>query len=156
DAGLRAAELLVLVERTHPWAILQAPLDRDRLAAALRDALASAMEGPPTELTQRFVRPPAPSFEKLISDPLTGVEGYHHLRWRLDEELEPAARYSRPLPLALIDLDDLRGLNDRHGREVGDWALKQVAAAVLSSARPLDRVGRWAGGLFALILPETQ
>src|SRR5262249_22718435 len=91
-----------------------------------------------------------------VSDPLTGAYGYHYLRLRLDEELERTARYSRPLSLILLDVDDLRSINDRHGREVGDLALKFVAATLMAGAREVDRVGRWAGGTFAMLLPETS
>jgi diguanylate cyclase (GGDEF)-like protein len=61
----------------------------------------------------------------------------------------------RPLSLVLVDVDDLRGINDRWGRTVGDFALRQVASALTAGARMVDRVGRWSGGTFALVLPET-
>jgi diguanylate cyclase (GGDEF)-like protein len=57
--------------------------------------------------------------------------------------------------LVLVDLDDLRGINDRHGREVRDLALRHVSATLMAGARAVDRVGRWAGGTLALLLPET-
>ena len=149
--------VLAIVERAHPWAIVTDPLEGGRLVAALRDALASVAEGHTTELTQRVQRPTQapPDFEKLVSDRLTGADVYHYMRLRLEEELERASRYSRPLSLVLIDLDDLRGLNDRYGRASGDYALKQIASTLISGARAVDRVGRWAGGAFALMLPET-
>jgi diguanylate cyclase (GGDEF)-like protein len=98
---------------------------------------------------------PPHDFERLTNDRLTGALGYHYLRLRLDEELDRAARYSRPLSLVLVDLDDLRGINDRFGRPAGDFVLAQVASALMSGARMVDRVGRWAGGAFAMVLPET-
>ena len=97
----------------------------------------------------------ASDFERLTTDRLTGALGYHYLRLRLEEELERAARYARPLSLLLCDLDDLRGVNDRYGRPAGDFLLQQVAAVLMSGARMVDRVGRWAGGTFAMLLPET-
>jgi two-component system cell cycle response regulator len=149
--------MLQVVERAHPWAMVPTPLDRLRLAAALREALVSTVDGSQiTDLTRRISAPEArPDFEKLVSDPLTGAHGYHYLRLRLEEELERASRYARPVSLVLIDLDDLRGINDRHGRPAGDLALKQVASMLQAGARAVDRVGRWAGGTFALVLPET-
>jgi diguanylate cyclase (GGDEF)-like protein len=153
---LGEAALLAVIERVHPWAIVSSP---SRLAAPLRDALAATSEGHTTELTQRVMRPPprvAPAdFSSLVCDPLTGADSYHYLRLRLDEELDRASRYSRPVSLVLMDLDDLRGINDRWGREIGDAALKHVATTLQAGARAVDRVGRWAGGTFALLLPET-
>src|SRR5439155_20317354 len=64
-------------------------------------------------------------------------------------------RYTRALSLLLVDLDDLRGLNDRLGRSAGNFALAQVAFSLLTGARSVDCVGRWSGGGFALLLPET-
>ena len=98
---------------------------------------------------------PLADFERLTTDRLTGALGYHYLRLRLDEELERANRYGRALSLVLVDLDDLRGVNDRWGRPAGDHVLTQVAQLLMSGARMVDRVGRWAGGTFAIVLPET-
>lgn len=154
--GLGEADLYQLVERVHPFALVPEPLDEARLAAALREALANSSEGA-ADATHRTIRLPvlAPDFDRLVRDPLTGADGYHYLRLRLDEELERSGRYGRPLALVLIDVDDLRGLNDRAGRAAGDHALRQVAATLMAGARAVDRVGRWAGGAFALVLPET-
>jgi diguanylate cyclase (GGDEF)-like protein len=74
---------------------------------------------------------------------------------RLTEELDRAGRYTRALSLLLVDLDDLRGLNDRLGRAAGDFALAAIAQTLIAGARSVDFVGRWAGGAFALLLPET-
>jgi diguanylate cyclase (GGDEF)-like protein len=157
DDGVGPVQMLQVVERAHPWAMLPSPIERARLTAALREALVSSGDGSQiTDLTRRMPAPEGrPDFEKLVNDPLTGAHGYHYLRLRLEEELERASRYARPVSLVLIDLDDLRGLNDRLGRPAGDLALKQVASMLQAGARAVDRVGRWAGGTFALVLPET-
>jgi diguanylate cyclase (GGDEF)-like protein len=146
-------QILEVVERVHPWAIVREPAN---LVGTVYDALAEAAEAVPTgahHLTRVAQRP---DFDRLIADRLTGALNYHYLRLRLDEELERAARYRRPLSLAFIDVDDLRGINDRHGRVAGDFALQQVAGALAAGARVVDRLGRWAGGSFALVLPETS
>lgn len=151
-----AETLLAAVERVHPWALVPLPLDLPRLTGALRDALACVLEGPPTELTRPVPRPPVERhFDDLVRDRLTGAESFHYLRLRLDEELERSSRYVRPLSLLLVDVDDLRAVNDRFGRGVGDFALREVAYQLASGARAVDRVGRWAAGAFAMLLPET-
>jgi diguanylate cyclase (GGDEF)-like protein len=157
DGRLPPDDLFAVIERVHPWAVVPDPFVPARLQAVLGDALAGSADAQQqTEMTQRIVRPAtAPDFEKLVSDGLTGADNWHYLRLRLDEEVERAARYARPLSLVLVDIDDLRGINDRWGRSAGDYALKQVAAALTSGARQVDRVGRWSGGTFALLLPET-
>jgi diguanylate cyclase (GGDEF)-like protein len=100
-------------------------------------------------------RPFVRDFDGLTRDRLTGVLGYHYFRQRLAQELERAGRYARALSLLLVDVDDLRGLNDRLGRAAGDFALAQVAQLLATGARTVDHAGRWSGGGFALLLPET-
>jgi GGDEF domain-containing protein len=119
--------------------------ERDRLLAALRAVLASAS----------LPAPERPSFERLTTDRLTGALSPPYFRVRLGEELERAARYGRPLSLVLIDVDDLRGVNDRFGRAAGDLVLQQIAQSLLAGARSVDRIGRWAGGAFCMLMPET-
>src|SRR5262249_30173457 len=143
EPGVGERSLLAVVERVHPWAIVA---DVTRLGPPLRDALAATREvgdGPTSEHTMRVMRPAAPppaDFHSMVSDPLTGADSYHYLRLRLDEELERASRYSRPVSLVLVDVDDLRGINDRHGREIGDLALRHVSATLMAGARAVDRV----------------
>jgi diguanylate cyclase (GGDEF)-like protein len=133
--------------------------DVERLAGAIRAALLSRRPRAPVAATpqprEAFARPPARDFETLTRDRLTGALSWHYFRLKLAEELDRAARYTRALSLLLVDLDDLRGLNDRLGRAAGDFALAQVAQALISGARSVDFVGRWSGGGFALLLPET-
>lgn len=100
-------------------------------------------------------RPPARDFEALTRDKLTGALCWHYFQVKMSEELDRAGRYTRPLSLLLVDLDDLRGLNDRLGRAAGDFALAQVAQSLVTGARSVDCIGRWSGGGFALLLPET-
>jgi diguanylate cyclase (GGDEF)-like protein len=94
-------------------------------------------------------------FAGLTTDSLTGVLNYHYLGLRLDEELGRAARYGRPLAVVFVDVDDLGGINDVYDRAAGDFVLTHVAALLAGGVRLVDRVGRWAGGGFAMVLPET-
>lgn len=100
-------------------------------------------------------RPVACSFDELTRDPRRGGLGSHYLRLRLDEEIDRAARYTRPLSLVLVDVDDLGAINDRHGRSVGDEVLAQLMELTTDNARAIDRVGSFSRGGFALVLPET-
>jgi diguanylate cyclase (GGDEF)-like protein len=118
------------------------PAEWSALADAVREALATP-------------RPAPPDFDVVTRDRMTGAQSYHYFRLRLDEELDRAARYQRALSLILLDLDDLRGVNDRLGRAAGDFALAQVALSLTTGARSVDHVGRWSGGGFAIMLPET-
>ena len=145
DEGLAALSPISSAHPSLPRITIVGPVDQveaERLADAIRAVLVHH-------------RPAQHDFEALTRDRLTGALAWHYFRMRLGEELDRAARYSRALSLLLVDLDDLRGLNDRLGRAAGDFALVSVSAALVAGARSVDLVGRWAGGAFALLLPET-
>ncbi|MCG6948241.1 MAG: diguanylate cyclase [Acidobacteria bacterium] len=81
------------------------------------------------------------------SDPLTGCPTRQALRawferWRGDE----------PVSVVLIDVDELRRINERHGHGAGDEALKLVADVLKQSTRPGDLVVRWGGDEFVAVL----
>jgi diguanylate cyclase (GGDEF)-like protein len=67
-----------------------------------------------------------------------------------------AQRYGSPASLVYIDLDDLKGVNDRLGHAAGDAALKAVAERLVSQLRESDIVGRMGGDEFAVILVQAD
>jgi diguanylate cyclase (GGDEF)-like protein len=92
----------------------------------------------------------------LTLDFLTGAVTRRRLEKSLTEEWLRAQRTGAPLSLVLVDIDDFTAYNARHGDEGGDACLKAVADALRAIVqRPTDLMGRWAGGQFALLLPET-
>jgi diguanylate cyclase (GGDEF)-like protein len=81
------------------------------------------------------------------SDPLTGCPTRQALRaWF--ERWDAA----EPVSVVLIDIDELKRINDRHGHDAGDEALRLVAGVLKQSIRPGDLVVRWGGDEFVTVL----
>jgi len=91
-----------------------------------------------------------------ITDELTGLFNYRYLLQRMDEEIERARRFGRPLSLLMIDADDFKLYNDTHGHIAGDGALAELAGVLHSAVRDIDVVCRYGGEEFAVLLPETD
>jgi diguanylate cyclase (GGDEF)-like protein len=85
------------------------------------------------------------------TDGLTGCLNHAAMQDTLRRELERCGRTGGELSLAMIDLDDFKNVNDRHGHQAGDEVLKHVGAALLDSVRSYDVVARYGGDEFAII-----
>jgi len=86
------------------------------------------------------------------TDPVTGCMNHRAMRRRLDEEIGRAMRTDGRLACLLIDLDNFKLVNDRHGHAAGDALLREVAQALMGEFRAFDRVARYGGDEFVVIL----
>jgi diguanylate cyclase (GGDEF)-like protein len=118
-----------------------------QLAQAIADQVALAL--------QRAVL-----FEEIrrlaITDPLTGVFNVRRLESALQDEVSRAKRYSRGMSFLMVDVDNLKSYNDTLGHQRGDVVLSQVASIIDGATRDVDKVFRYGGDEFCVILPETD
>jgi diguanylate cyclase (GGDEF)-like protein len=90
------------------------------------------------------------------TDPVTGCMNHRAMRRRLHEEIGRAMRTGGPLSCLLIDLDNFKLVNDRHGHPAGDRVLREVCQALVGEVRAFDRVARYGGDEFVVILPNAD
>jgi diguanylate cyclase (GGDEF)-like protein len=88
-------------------------------------------------------------------DEMTGLANNRLFDQRLDECVKASRRSGRPLSLLLVDLDRFKAINDAHGHQAGDTALKAAASVIRASIRSVDVAARVGGEEFAVILPDT-
>jgi diguanylate cyclase (GGDEF)-like protein len=93
--------------------------------------------------------------EISMTDGLTGVENRRSLEERLKEMWNHSIRLHEPIALVMCDIDKFKSVNDKYGHQVGDSVLKEIAQLLKDEAREIDRVGRYGGEEFLLILSGT-
>ncbi len=89
-------------------------------------------------------------------DSLTGAYNRSTMNELLAYELERSKRKNKPLSIIFLDIDDFKSINDRYGHEKGDLVLKKVVELMGERLRKSDRLGRWGGEEFLIMLPEAN
>ena len=91
-----------------------------------------------------------------MRDELTGLLNRRAIEEYAEAEFNLTARKERALSVIMLDIDHFKSVNDQFGHKFGDHALQQVAKILKEDLRTYDRIGRWGGEEFILILPDTQ
>jgi diguanylate cyclase (GGDEF)-like protein len=90
------------------------------------------------------------------TDSVAGCLNHRAMRRRLHEEIGRAQRSKGRLSCVIVDLDDFKLVNDRYGHQAGDSVLRQVAQSLMGEFRAFDRVARYGGDEFVVILPNAD
>lgn len=90
------------------------------------------------------------------TDSLTGIPNRRALTDLLDRELHTSERYDTPFAFVILDLDDLKKINDSGGHSLGDLALKRFAQVLKKNARKGDILARYAGDEFVLVMTQSD
>ena len=89
-------------------------------------------------------------------DDLTKLPNRRHFLESLKSEFSRAQQHDRPLSVLMIDADDFKRINDRHGHSAGDDVLRAMAERCQAAVRRSDLVGRLGGEEFAIVLSDTD
>ena len=90
------------------------------------------------------------------TDSLTGIPNRRALTDLLERELHTSERYDTPFAFVILDLDDLKKINDSGGHSLGDLALKRFAQVLKKNARKGDILARYAGDEFVLVMTQSD
>ncbi len=94
--------------------------------------------------------------EMVIRDPITGVYNFRQLHVYLDEEMTRSQRYGHAFCIFIVDVDHFKAVNDNYGHLFGDHVLKKLCEIMQGSLRNTDRLFRYSGKEFLILMPETS
>lgn len=137
-----------LATETPAWTLLPGELARDgplylylTISTAVAFAVFGAVVGELHDVLRR----------SSLADPLTALPNRRHLELLLEYAIARARRRPEPLSLLLLDVDELKRINDSGGHAAGDAALKAVGEALRSVCRRSDLPARISGDEFAVL-----
>jgi two-component system cell cycle response regulator len=96
------------------------------------------------------------AIQAAITDKLTGAYNRGYLQHYLKNELMKSDRHHHPVSLLMIDIDDLKIVNDTYGHLAGDRLLKEIASELRKCIREIDVLARYGGDEFTIILTHTS
>ncbi len=154
SVGSFAMLLLPLVAGNQVMGVVQ--LERDAPGAFThRDLTRIQSLASQAAATLANVRAHQNVYSQAVTDALTGLFNRRHMQTVLADERRRAQRYGHPLSVIMLDVDGFKSYNDTYGHVQGDVLLKMMAEILQNQVRGVDRVGRFGGEEFIVVLPET-
>lgn len=128
-------------------------------AGAMDYLIKGEIDVPSLERSLRYALKLGETLEELrrlaTHDALTGLLNRRVFEQTLAEEVERAKRFGRGFGLIICDIDHFKRVNDTHGHPAGDEVLREVARRLKAGLRNVDRVMRYGGEEFIVLVPEA-
>jgi diguanylate cyclase (GGDEF)-like protein len=167
--ALAAPELFAMSRDAHGDGIIVMPLQAgEDLLAVIRIPIAAGdvVEGETAASVTKYLQAVTQVLSNIyqltrsrdlaMRDDLTKAYNRRFFESYLDEEIERSRRYGTIFSIIFLDLDDLKAVNNQHGHLSGSRTLQEVAKRILSAVRGIDKVVRFGGDEFCVILPSTD
>ncbi len=94
--------------------------------------------------------------ETAVRDDIARCYNRRHFETFLGEEVERAKRFRSRVSVVFLDMDNLKSVNTAYGHTMGSRALQEVAARIAAGIRGIDKLFRFGGDEFCLVLPQTD
>lgn len=147
---------VIFLTATSDPAVDQAALDAGALDFLVKGQVTPDTLERSLRYTLRMAETLAHLRELASHDQLTGALNRREFNRVVKEEWDRSVRFGQPFSLMLIDVDHFKQVNDRHGHKAGDDVLKWVSRLLVSNTRTVDRVFRFGGDEFAVVLVEAD
>ena len=96
------------------------------------------------------------TFSEARTDSLTGLGNRRTLDHVLSTQFSLLTRYGTPFSLAVVDIDNFKNLNDKHGHLHGDQMLRALTGLLTDALRTVDVLTRYGGDEFVVVMPQTD
>jgi diguanylate cyclase (GGDEF)-like protein/PAS domain S-box-containing protein len=92
----------------------------------------------------------------LTFDMLTGAYNRRKLDYYISRETKKAKEYGTSFSIGIFDIDNFKQVNDVNGHDKGDYVLRDIAERIKRTLRSTDRLFRWGGDEFIVLLPDSN
>lgn len=140
---------------SHALAEMVTRLQRQQLEVEREKAEKERVNAELLNMNEELRRDKEELAQLSITDGLTRLNNHRYFQERLRVEVRRADRTGEQLALLLVDIDDFKALNDRHGHATGDQVLRQVGAVLHEAVREADLPARYGGEEFVVLAPHT-